>query len=290
MSLTPRKVASLLGAAALGVTAMTGAGWAAGSTARASVARPSFSKLSPSQVKARSSGKRERMVVVFDDQLTNLPANRAHRQRPRSNGRVHAGSARSPAEAGRGHAYHDPFAPQRCRGDNAGGRGTGTQPHPGRQGGRPRRNHHHRGRHVEHATTVAASRVRKSTIPATAADGQQLCNTSPSKPLLEPEALTSIHDASDNPNDPNEASTIATGQGVIIGNVDADTLAGNPNMIRPNGQHVIIDAPNPNENVFSDEFNGDVSTIGRPGHGHLHLRVSAALLEHPRELQLPNRG
>ena len=79
MSLTPRKAALLLGAAALGVTAMTGAGWAAGSTARASVARPSFSKLSPSQVKARSSGKRERMVVVFDDQLTNLPANRAHR-------------------------------------------------------------------------------------------------------------------------------------------------------------------------------------------------------------------
>ena len=85
MSLTPRKAVSLLGAAALGVTAMTGAGWAAGSTAQpvwrslAGQARPSFSKLSPSQVKARSSGKRERMVVVFDDQLTNLPANRAHR-------------------------------------------------------------------------------------------------------------------------------------------------------------------------------------------------------------------
>src|SRR4029077_19423047 len=63
-------------------------GWVAGSTAlasvastaRASAARPSFSKLSPSQVKARSSGKRERMVVVFDDQLTTLPANRAHRR------------------------------------------------------------------------------------------------------------------------------------------------------------------------------------------------------------------
>src|SRR6202042_2257017 len=81
----------------------------------------------------------------------------------------------------------------------------------------------------------------------------------------EPEALTSIHDASDNPTDPNEASTIATGQGVVVGNVDADTLAGNPNMIRPNGQHVIIDAPNPNENTFSDEFNGDVSTIGAQG-------------------------
>jgi len=79
MSLTPRKAASLLGAAALGVAAVTGAGSAAASTARASVPRPGFSKLSASQVKARSAGKRERMVVVFDDQLANLPANRAHR-------------------------------------------------------------------------------------------------------------------------------------------------------------------------------------------------------------------
>src|SRR5215469_5563320 len=83
MSFTLRRATALLGAAALGVAAITGAvtgtGAAAGSTARASVPRPSFSKLSPSQVKARSSGKRERMVVVFDDQLRNLPANRAHR-------------------------------------------------------------------------------------------------------------------------------------------------------------------------------------------------------------------
>jgi dienelactone hydrolase len=44
-----------------------------------SKAGPSFSKLTASQVKARSSSRRERMVVVFDNQLTNLPANRAHR-------------------------------------------------------------------------------------------------------------------------------------------------------------------------------------------------------------------
>jgi hypothetical protein len=87
--------------------------------------------------------------------------------------------------------------------------------------------------------TVAASQVRKPAIPARAADGQQLCNTNPSKPLVEPEALTSIH----------ATQASATGRGVIIGNVDAASLAGNVNMIRPNGQHVIIDAPNPNENV-----------------------------------------
>jgi len=42
MSLTPRKAASLLGAAALVVTATTGVGWAAGSAARGSVAGPDF--------------------------------------------------------------------------------------------------------------------------------------------------------------------------------------------------------------------------------------------------------
>ena len=102
---------------------------------------------------------------------------------------------------------------------------------------------------------MAASLVRKSAIPARAAGGQQLCNTDPSKPLVEPEALTSIH----------ATGSSTAGRGVIIGNVDAASLAGNVNMIRPNGQHVIIDAPNPNENVFSDEFNGDVSTMAAQG-------------------------
>ena len=264
MSFTPRKVASLLGAAALGVTAITGAGSAAGSTARASLATPSFSKLSPNQVKAHSSGKRERMVVVFDNQLTNLPANPAHRHAREAAAAsmqaplvaqlnqvgatqvtnlslLNAVAATMPAAEAQALSHSQGVKAVVPDGTIIIGDATSTTP------------------------TVPASRVQKSTMPGTAADGQQLCNTSPGKPLVEPEALTSIHDASNNPNDPHEASSIATGQGVIIGNVDADTLAGNPNMIRPDGQHVIIDAPNPNENVFSDEFNGDVSTMAAQG-------------------------
>jgi hypothetical protein len=265
MSFTPRKAASLLGAAALGVTVMTGAGWAAGSTARASVAGPRFSKLSPSQVKARSSGKRERMVVVFDDQLTSLPANRAHRHaREATAASMQAPLVAQLKQVGATHitalsllnavAATMPAAEAQALSHTRGIKevvpdgtiiiGDGTS---------------------YNTKTVAASRVRKQAIPAMAADGQQLCNTSPGKPLLEPEALTSIHDASNNPNDPFEAAKIATGQGVIVGNVDANSLAGNPNMIRTNGQHVIIDAPDPTENVFSDEFNGDVSTIAAQG-------------------------
>ena len=86
MSLTLRKAASLLGAATLIATAMTSACLASASAAQPT-GGPSFAALSPSQAHALSSGKQERMVVVFDDQLTSLPANQAHRhareQRPR---------------------------------------------------------------------------------------------------------------------------------------------------------------------------------------------------------------
>jgi hypothetical protein len=261
----------LLGAAALGATAMTAAGWAAGSTARASVAvqgfsnsGPGFSKLSPGQVKARSSGKRESMVVVFGDQLTSLPANRAHRHAREAT----AASMQAPLiaqlkQVGAAHittlsllnavAATMPAAEAQALSHTRGVKAVVPDGTIIIGGG------------TSNTKTVAASRVRKPAIPATAADGQRLCNTSAGEPLLEPEALTSIHDASSNPNDPAEASAIATGQGVIVGNVDANSLAGNPNMIRPDGQHVIIDAPNPNENVFSDEFNGDVATIAAQG-------------------------
>ena len=264
MPLTTRKAASLLGATALGVAALTGTAWAAGSTALASVPGPSFSKLSPNQVTARSSGKQERMVVVFDNQLTSLPANRAHRQAREST----AASMQAPlvAQLKQVRATHIttlsllnavaatmPAAEAQALSHTPGVKSVvpdGTIII---------------GDATSATNTVAASRVQKSTIGATAADGQQLCSTSPSQPLVEPEGLTSIHDASSNPNDPFEASRIATGQGVIVGNVEADYLAGNPNMIRPDGQHVIIDAPNENMNVFTDEFNGDVSTIAAQG-------------------------
>ena len=264
MYLTPRRAASLLGAVALGVTMMTGAAFAAGSTAGASVPRPSFAKLNSGQVKARSAGKQERMVVVFDNQLTNLPANRAHRHAREATAAsmqaplvsqlkqvrathittlslLNAVAATMPAAEAQALSHTQGVKEVVPDGTIVIGGGTSK------------------------TKTVAASRVRKSAIPGKASDGQRLCNANPNRPLLEPEALTSIHDASNNPNAPDEASSIANGTGVVIGNVDADTLAGNPNMIRPDGQPVIIDAPDPTENVFSDEFNGDVSTMAAQG-------------------------
>lgn len=257
-------------ATAAGSTAVAGsaaATAAAGTAAAASSSPPAvphFSRLSTGQVKALSSGKKESVVVVFDDQLTSLPATKAHRQAREAA----AASMQAPLVAQlkqvratgittlsllNAVAATMPAAEARALSRTAGvkevvpdgtiiiGDATSTTP------------------------AVAASAVSKQAIPASASDGQQLCSTSPSDPLLEPEALTSIHDASGDPNAPDEADSIATGQGVIVGNVDADSLAGNPNMIRPDGQPVIIDAPNPDENVYSDEFNGDVSTIAAQG-------------------------
>jgi hypothetical protein len=262
MSLTLRKVALSLGAAALGVTSMAGVGQAAGSAAPSGAARPSFAPLTPSQVKANSVGKRERMVVVFDDQLTNLPANLSHRHaRAATAASMQAPLVAQLRQVGATNitslsllnavAATIPAAEVAALSHTTGVKevvpdgtiiiGDGSS----------------------NTKTVAASRVQQTAVPATAA--QQICSSSPGDPLLEPEALTSIHDASSDPNDPNEAASIATGKGVLIGNVNADTLAGNPNLIRPNGHHVIIDAPNPNKNVFDDEFNGDVSTMAAQG-------------------------
>ena len=256
MSLIPRKAASLLGAAALGAAAVTSAGLAAGPAAQASVAKSGFARLSPSQVKALSSGKRVRMVVVFDDQLTSLPANRAHRHaREATAAAMQAPLVAQLKQVGATHitalsllnavAATMPAAEAQALSHARGVKAVVPDGTVIIGDGR------------SNTKTIAASRVRKPAIPAIAANGQQLCNTFPGKPLLEPEALTSIHAT--------EANAIATGQGVIVGNVDANAMAGNPNMIRPNGQHVIIDAPDPTENVFSDEFNGDVATIAAQG-------------------------
>jgi hypothetical protein len=259
MSLTLRKVALSLGAASLGVTSMASIGQAAGSAGQSRVAAPSFARLSASQVRVSSAGKRERMVVVFDDQLTNLPANLSHRHaRAATAAAMQAPLVAQLRQVGATNitslsllnavAATMPAAEATALSHTAGVKAVvpdGTIII---------------GDGASNTKTVAASQVLQS-----AAAGQQICSSSPSSPLLEPEALTSIHDASANPNDPNEAASIATGKGVLIGNVNADTLAGNPNLIRPNGQHVIIDAPNPNQNTFDDEFNGDVSTMAAQG-------------------------
>lgn len=83
----------------------------------------------------------------------------------------------------------------------------------------------------------------------------RLCPANPAKPFVEPEALADIH----------ASNTIATGQGVIVANQGANELAGNPNFQRPDGSHVVIDAPDYTADNGNDETYGDVSSIAAQG-------------------------
>jgi hypothetical protein len=90
-----------------------------------------------------------------------------------------------------------------------------------------------------------------------------LCPKNPNKPLIEPEALSDMH--AYDPGQPDEANDIATGKGVIVAIDGMDELAGNPNFIRPDGSHVVIDAPDPNADASNDEAYGDASSVAAQG-------------------------
>jgi hypothetical protein len=92
-----------------------------------------------------------------------------------------------------------------------------------------------------------------------------LCPSNPADPLLEPEALSVTHTETDNPHDPNQASNVATGKGVIVANEGINELAGNPNFQRADGSHVVIDAPDYTANDSDGEFYGDASSIAGQG-------------------------
>lgn len=98
-----------------------------------------------------------------------------------------------------------------------------------------------------------ASTTRATTCPFNPAGA--------SHPLQEPEAAADIHASNGDPRAPGEANSIATGNGVIVANDGMNQLAGNPNFIRPNGTHVVIDAPKPSANHSNSESYGDASSI-----------------------------
>ncbi len=96
---------------------------------------------------------------------------------------------------------------------------------------------------------------------------QQKCTSNPTKPMIEPEALEDMHFEGSGPD---EADTIANGQGVVVAIDEMNELAGNPNFTRPDGQHVVEDAPDynpadiPNDPSL-DEWFGDASSVAAQG-------------------------
>ena len=104
---------------------------------------------------------------------------------------------------------------------------------------------------------------------ATTPGGQTLCPSDPSKPLLEPEALQTTHTAFDDPNTP-QAANLADGSGVKVATFADGLDPNNPDLIRPNGQHVIADyqdfsGDGLNAPTGAAEAFGDVSSVAAQG-------------------------
>ncbi len=87
----------------------------------------------------------------------------------------------------------------------------------------------------------------------------------PSRPVQEPEAVADIHASDGNPNAPDEANSIATGKGVIVANEGLNALAGNPDLQRADGSHVVINAPDYTADQGNDETFEDAASVGAQG-------------------------
>ena len=85
----------------------------------------------------------------------------------------------------------------------------------------------------------------------------KICTTDPAKPLLEPEALTVTQTT--------QAWHVATGKGVVVAIDGMNDLAGNPNLIRADGSHVVLGSPTPNADNGNDESYGDASVVAAQG-------------------------
>ncbi|MGZ6637262.1 MAG: S8 family peptidase [Solirubrobacteraceae bacterium] len=96
-----------------------------------------------------------------------------------------------------------------------------------------------------------------------------ICPSDPAKPLLEPEALQTMHVASNDSNTP-EAQDLATGKGVKVAFFADGLDINNPDFIRPDGSHVFIDyrdftGEGPNAPTGAAEAFGDASSIAAQG-------------------------
>jgi len=120
---------------------------------------------------------------------------------------------------------------------------------------------------VPSSTTSAAPATPDPGNPTTPQSG--VCPADPSKPLLESEALQTMHVAYNDPTIP-QAANLATGAGVKVAFFADGVDVNNPDFIRPDGSHVFLDfrdftgegpdAPSPAAEAF-----GDASSVAAQG-------------------------
>jgi hypothetical protein len=115
------------------------------------------------------------------------------------------------------------------------------------------------------ATHAKAGKIAPSAAPS---DSFPVCPTDPSQPLVEPEALNTIH-ALTTDGTPS-AQHLDKGKGVTVAYIADGIDPDNPNFIRPNGKHAIIDyqdfsGDGPNAPSGGGEAFGDASAIAAQG-------------------------
>jgi Subtilase family/Peptidase inhibitor I9 len=96
-----------------------------------------------------------------------------------------------------------------------------------------------------------------------------ICPSNPARPLLEPEALQTMHVAFNDSSIP-QAANLATGAGVKVAFFADGVDINNPDFIRPDGSHVFIDyrdftGDGPNAPSGGAEAFGDASSVAAQG-------------------------
>src|SRR5262249_8790830 len=119
-------------------------------------------------------------------------------------------------------------------------------------------------RHARRSLRRASFNPGNPTTPQTG-----VCPTDPSKPLLEPEALQTMHVAFNDSSIP-QAATLATGAGVKVAFFADGVDINNPDFIRANGSHVFIDyrdftGDGPDAPSGAAEAFGDASSVAAQG-------------------------
>ncbi|HEY1280162.1 MAG TPA: S8 family serine peptidase, partial [Acidimicrobiales bacterium] len=118
------------------------------------------------------------------------------------------------------------------------------------------------------STPAAHASVGKARANADTIDPFQVCPTDPAQPLVEPEALNSIHALSSDGSP--DAQSLTKGAGVTVAYIADGIDPDNPDFIRPNGDHVIVDyqdfsGDGPNAPSGGGEAFGDASSIAAQG-------------------------
>jgi subtilisin family serine protease len=192
------------------------------------VFRGKRSALSATEVRRLSSGARHRSIIIFRNQLTNVPARRANARVRASAFAVVQSSVRTElarVHATRVHSYQliDAMSASISSAEVA-----HLKANPAVRAVVP---------DVLRTFAPLGGGAGPALSAATGANGpagqQQVCPANPAQPIIEPEARDVMN--------VNAAEQIADGSGIKVGIVADGIDPNNPDLIRPNGQHVIFD-------------------------------------------------